>query len=153
VTRSSQNQTPAAVLVCLFCLIVLSLLFAADWSLPGSVDPELQTSPAQADSAPTVTAEAGTAEVVASEAAGAETVTTKTVTTETAPPPSISELGPEEVAEALNVAGFPNIEVFIDAGQVTLRGNVPDAVSQRAVLAQVAQVPGVEVLIDELIVG
>lgn len=65
----------------------------------------------------------------------------------------LSELTADDVAEALAVSGFPDLDVVIDDATVTLRGAVPDEVSRRAVLNQVGSVPGVEAVIDELEIG
>lgn len=83
----------------------------------------------------------------------ADVSTVTVATTSTTEARSLSELSDGDVVAALETAGFPDLEVRIDGASVTVRGAVPDEVSRRAVLNQIGAVPGVETIVDELMVG
>lgn len=148
------NQHPLAIVAPAVALVIVSLLFAFDWSaVSGTGDePENRSVPVDESngdpgSVSTATNATTTVPVDAPSTSVVEPTSSSTGT------PTIEELGADAVVAALAEAGFPDIEVVIDGGTVTLRGRVPDAPSQRAVLNQVGQVAGVEVIVDELTVG
>ncbi len=141
-------QSPAAPVIAVVVLFILTLLFAQDWhrSESGSISDVVQTTTATSP-APTAT------EPSTVEATVAPTVSTTAVPTVSTTVANIDQLTADDVSAALEVAGFPKIEVEIDGGTVTLRGVVPDPASKRAVLNQVGVVPGVDQIRDEITTG
>jgi hypothetical protein len=135
-------------------LIVMSLLFSGDMGL-FSGDAGVGVSNAS-NEAPTA-AEPSAGEVDDQPATPPTTAARQDVSSDasdiTTTVVPLSELTADDVAEALAVSGFPDLEVVIDDAIVRLRGVVPDEVSRRAVLNQVGSVPGVEAVVDELEIG
>lgn len=148
------DQHPLAIIAPAVALVVVSLLFAMDWSALSGADDEsdrqiVPVDDSNGDPTPASTSVVATTVPVDEPATSGFESTTSSTTGQ----PTIDELGADAVVAALAEAGFPDIQILIDGGTVTLRGRVPDAPSQRAVLNQVGQVAGVEAIVDELDVG
>lgn len=71
-------------------------------------------------------------------------------TTTTLPPPPPS---PTSIDAQLATAGYPNVATTIDDRVVTLEGSVPDEASRGVILRLVRSTPGVDSIVDNLVIA
>ena len=139
------NSGPQPVVVATVSLLLLALMSAG---LQGDFD----RGPDGTEVPPTLTTRPGPPPVATSVPPTTLPPVTAPVSTvvATMPVPPVEQLTSGEIEAILAGAGFPNLEVEIDGLAVTVSGSVPDDVTRRAVISQVAAIPNVDRVIDHL---